>query len=504
VNQKKIIRNTSFLYMRMLLSMFIGLYTSRVVLKNLGIEDYGIYNVIAGFVTMFSMLNFNLASQRFIAFALGQDDKERVQQITSSFNFINIVIVILFLLVAESLGLWFFENKLVIPTSRMNAAFWTYQLAIISFIVLLYSSTYVSIIIAYEKMQAFAYISIVECILKLMVALLLTFYTNDKLIIYAIFLFIAQLICQSFYLIYCKYNIGIKVLSFVRDISLLKEILSFSSWLSLTGVVVMLSTQGLNILLNIFFGPVINAARGIAVQVQSSVQSFGYNFMQAVNPQIVKSYAKRDIKTVHKLFLLSSKFGFLLLLLISLPIFLEANFLLNLWLGEVPCFTIIFLRIVLIWVLVSILSTPCTIAIQATGKIKKYQLAETLFLTLIFLFSWILLKYGAPPESVFIVSLIVECILLCVRLIIVLPLLSLQFSLYFKNVLLKLLGVSLPLISLAIIFHLYHNGTFLSFAALVLYILILMPILTYWVGCSKSERKIVNEYTSNLINKWKK
>ena len=226
--------------------------------------------------------------------------------------------------------------------------------------------------------------------------------------------------------------------------------------------------------------------------------------MQAVNPQIVKSYAKRDIKTVHKLFLLSSKFGFLLLLLISLPIFLEANFLLNLWLGEVPCFTIIFLRIVLIWVLVSILSTPCTIAIQATGKIKKYQLAETLFLTLIFLFSWILLKYGAPPESVFIVSLIVECILLCVRLIIVLPLLSLQFSLYFKNVLLKLLGVSLPLISLAIIFHLYHNGTFLSFAALVLYILILMPILTYWVGCSKSERKIVNEYTSNLINKWKK
>lgn len=484
--------------------MCISLYTSRVVLKNLGIEDYGVYNVIAGFVSMFSMLNFNLASQRFIAYALGVNDKKRVQQITSSFNFINVILIILFLIIAESLGLWFFENKLIIPVNRVNAAFWTYQFAVISFIILLYSSTYISIIVAYEKMQAFAYISIIECLLKLAVALLLTYCTNDKLIVYAGFLFIAQLICQSFYLLYCKYNIEIKILSFVRDMKLIREILSFSLWLSFTGIVVMLSTQGLNILLNIFFGPVINAARGIAIQVQSSVQSFGYNFMQAVNPQIVKSYASKDIATVHKLFFLSSKFGFILLMLISLPIFLEARFLLSLWLGEVPDFTITFLRIALLWVLISILSTPCTVAIQATGKIRKYQLAEIFLLSMIFLFSWIFLKHGSSPASVFIISLAVECILLGIRLMIVLPLLSLRLSLYVKEVLFRLLGVSLPLISLATIFHLYYNGTFLSLVMLGICILVTTPILTYWLGCSKSERIIVNKYTSNFINKWKK
>lgn len=489
----------------MLLTMFIGLFTSRIVLQSLGIEDYGIYNVIAGFVTMFSMLNFNLASQRFIAYALGKENKRLIQQIISSFNLLNVIIILIFLLIAETLGIWFLNNKLVFPASRANAVFLIYQFAVFSFVSLLYSSTYVSAIIAHEKMQAFAYLSVIESCLKLIVALLIFLCVHqDKLVMYAFLLFAAQLICQLFYLFYCKYCIGITLVSFRWNRKLMKEILSFSSWISLTGIVVMLSTQGLNILLNIFGGPILNAARGIAVQVQNIFQNFGSNFMQAVNPQMVKSYAMKDIDAVHRLFFLSSKMGFLLLLMLSLPFFFETKFLLILWLGKIPDYTVIFLRIILVWLLISILSSPCMMAVQATGRIRKYQSCEIFFLCIIFIASWFSLKRGLPPQSIFIISLIIECILLCVRLYIVLPLLSISFFSYIKEVIFKLLKVILPLISLVSLFHSYYNGTLLSLLTVSLSTVILTLTFTYCFTCSKSEKTIINTYIINALKRWNK
>lgn len=311
-NNKRIAENTFFLYIRMLLIMLVSLYTSRVVLKVLGVEDFGIYNVVGGVVAMLNIIvnTLSRASTRFITFALGKDDKEELKQIFSTVICIHLLLAGLLVLVGETVGLWFVCNKLVIPAERMTAALWVYHSSILIAVVTFVNIPYNALIIAHERMGAFAYISIIEVFLKLLVAWTLIYTSQDKLIIYAVLLFVVQFLIRIVYGYYCSIHFPECKVKLVWNVQWLKKIFAYVGWTLNGSFAIVGYTQGINILLNLFFGPAVNAARAIAVQVEAAVVSFVQNFQTAVRPQIVKSYAMSDILYMHKLIIMSSKYGF--------------------------------------------------------------------------------------------------------------------------------------------------------------------------------------------------
>ena len=313
-NNKRIAKNALMLYARMLLLMLIGLYTSRVILNTLGIEDYGIYNVVGGIVVMFSFLSNSLstASSRFITYDIGIGDFSKMKKTFGNIVTIHLLLAGIILILGETIGLWFVLNKLQVPENRMTAALWVYQFSIFSFVLNIISVPYNASIIAHERMKAFAYISIMDAILKLVIIYLLIIIPYDKLITYAILFFCIQLLDRIIYGIYCVKNFEETKARISLDKQLFKKIFGFSIWTMNGCLAVAGYTQGLNILLNMFFGPTVNAARGIAVQVQNIVQNFCNNFLMALNPQITKSYAQNNLKYMHQLVKVSSKFSFLL------------------------------------------------------------------------------------------------------------------------------------------------------------------------------------------------
>ena len=377
-NNKRIAKNTLLLYIRMIFTMLISLYTSRVILNTLGITDFGIYNVVGGIISLLGFVTSSLggASSRYITFELGKGNKNKLKKIFGNILSIHILFSIAIFILGETIGLWFFYNKLQIPLERFNAAFWVYQFSIFTSILSFISIPYNAVIIAHEKMSAFAYISIIDVILKLLIVYLLLIIPYDKLIIYSILFFCIQAFDRIIYGVYCSKHFEETHTKLQIDKNLFKELFDFAFWTMGGNLACIGYTQGLNILLNIFFGPAINAARGIAVQVQSVVRNFCLNFQTAINPQITKNYAKKDLAQMHSLIQISSKYSFLLLYLISLPLILEAPIVLKWWLGIVPEHTINFLRIILCTSLVVSLSNPFLISIYATGMIKKFQIIE--------------------------------------------------------------------------------------------------------------------------------
>lgn len=374
-NNKRIAKNTMLLYFRMILTMLVTLYTSRVVLNTLGVEDFGIYNVVGGVVVMFSFLNsaMSSATQRFLSFELGKNNIKQFTKVFSMSINIHALIAIIILVLAETIGLWFVNTQLVIPTDRMDAANWVYQCSILAFMVTIMSVPYNASIIAHEKMAAFAYISILEVSLKLLIVFMLQWLAFDKLKLYAVLFLLVAVIIRLVYGLYCKYKIEGCRYVWTADKKLFQTLFSYAGWNLWGNMAAVGMDQGVNILLNIFFGPVVNAARGIAYQLSSAVRMFVSNFQMAVNPQIVKRYAVEDITSMHKLIFVSSKASYLLLLFLGLPLAIEANFVLSLWLGDVPEYTVVFVRLVIVIMLIDSLSGSLITAAQATGRIKLYQ-----------------------------------------------------------------------------------------------------------------------------------
>lgn len=408
IDNKKIVRNTVFLYLRMLLVMGAALYTSRVVLQILGAEDFGLYNVVGGLVVMFTFLNGSLgaATSRYITFELGRNDYARVNKIFNVAVIIHILMAILITIMAETIGLWFFYEKMTIPTERLNAAFWVYQISILTCFFTLIQVPYNAMIIAKENMRIYAWVGIVEAILKLSVVFILPFAPIDLLVFYAILLCLIQIGITMFYKFYCEHHFEESNIKFCRDRSLYKEMFVFASSDLVGNVSVLAQGQGLNILLNVFFGPVVNAARGIAYQVQGAVSQFSNNFMTAVKPQIIKSYAEGDSEGMMRLVKYSSCFSFYLMWVICLPIILEAVYLLSLWLGKYPEHSDSFLRLVLILCLIQTLKTPRSTAFHATGHIKRVNIIVGGILCCAFPLGYLFLKAGYSPESVFIAAII--------------------------------------------------------------------------------------------------
>lgn len=402
-NNKRIAKNTAFLYVRMFLIMGVTLYTSRIVLKVLGEDDFGLYNVVGGIVAMFTFLNGALAgaTSRFITYEIGRKDNIQLHKVFNVSLATHLIIAFIIVLLAETLGLWFFYNKMIIPIERFNAAFWVYQISIISCVLSIIQVPYNATIIAHERMGIYAYVGIVEVILRLMIAFLIEISTFDKLISYAFLLFLVHVLILCYYNIYCNKHFFECKLLLVKEKKMYKQMFVFASSDMIGSLSVLAQGQGLNILLNIFFGPAINAARGIAYQVQGAVTQFSGNFMTAVKPQIIKQYAMGKIDEMMQLVIQSSCFSYYLMLLIVVPLSLEAEYILTLWLGEYPDYTVSFLRLVLVLCMIQTLKTPRTTVFHATGKILLPNLVVGTILCMAFPAAYFVLKMGGNPNSVF-------------------------------------------------------------------------------------------------------
>lgn len=493
VNNQRIVKNTIFLYFRMILLMAVSLYTSRIVLATLGVEDYGVYNVVGGFISMLAFLNGAMSgsTQRYITVELGRGNPESLKNVFSTCVITHAIIALIVLILGESIGLWFVTNKLVIPEGRMTAAMIVYQCSIVTSIFQIMSYPYNADIIAHERMSAFAYISIYEALANMGIAFLIRIGNFDRLALYAIALLLVKISVILVYLVYCKRHFPESSFHMRIDKPLIKEIFSFTGWNLWGGMAGTLMGQGINVLLNIFFGPAVNAARGLAVQVQSAVHQFATNFQMAMNPQIMKTYASGDLQSMHTLIFRSAKFSFILLLCIMLPLATEIDTVLGIWLKEVPEYTNIFVCLMLVICMIDSISNPFMIASSATGKVKVYQSIVGGILIAIVPIAYIVLKLGGNPYSVFIVHIAVAIVAFIARLVIVKELIHFSVKEYILKAILPCIVVLLPSsICSIIIKDLLPDG--LGYTILKIALIVLQTALfSFVLGLTKGEQSFL-------------
>ena len=506
-NNKRIAKNTIMLYTRMLLIMAVTLYTSRVVLKALGVEDFGIYNVVAGVVSLLGFLNTSLsnASSRFFNFSIAEGNVDKRRKTFCSIFWVQCMFVIFILAFAETVGLWLVQSKLVIPEDRYNAALWAYQGAIVITITSFMSTPYNSLIIAHERMSVFAIISIVESILKLLVANVISILAFDKLLSYAILLVLIQLFVWGMYYGYSKYNFIELKGNFVLDKESIRKIVSFSCWTMGGNIAVISCTQGLNVLLNIFFGPVVNAARAIAMQVQNAINHFFTSFQTAINPQIIQSYASGNIKIMHALIINSAKYSFYLSLLIVLPIFFQTKEILQIWLGIVPDYTVYFVRIMILVGLNYAIGNSIITAIRATGNIRRFELIVSVILLSILPICYLFLKvFHLSAKDIFLVYCLIECVAQFVRVYVIFPQIKLPIRYYYTKVLFPILKVCIFVWIMPYILLCNLNGT------LILNLIIMIGgctisslVCIYLLGLNKKERHLLYNRLKQYVSKVK-
>lgn len=502
-NNKRIAKNTAVLYVRMLFLMGISLFTTRVVLQALGVEDYGIYNVVGGIVALFAILSQALssASSRFLNFEMGRGNFARLKAVFSTSVTIQIVLSIIIALLAEIGGIWFLNNKMVIPEERLVAANWVFQFSVLTFCVNLISVPYNAAIIAHEKMSAFAYISIYEGVAKLIVCYLVMVSPMDKLITYAALIFAIQLSVRFIYTWYCNRNFEECTYRFSNDKLLMKELFSYAGWNFIGSAAAVLRTQGGNIIINLFAGPAVNAARGVANQVNHAVSGFSNNFMTAVKPQITKSYAAGDIAYMTTLVNQSARFSFYLLLFLSLPIMVNIDFILGIWLKTVPDRTSIFVVLTMIFTMIESLSQPLMTAQLATGKVKNYQLIVGGINLLNLPVSYVLMKLGFVPEIFLYVAIFFSVVCLAARLSILKLDTGFESFRFVRQVLGNCTLVSIVALLLPLIVKQYANNSLISFVLIALLCAITTLLAEFYVGCSKTERSMAINKLKEFIKK---
>ncbi len=500
---KRIVKNTTLLYFRMLVTMGVGLFTSRVILKTLGVTDFGIYNVVGGFVGMFSMISGSLSSAigRFITFELGKENFERLKTVFSTSVNIQVIFIIIGVIVAESVGIWFLNEKMVIPENRVYAANWVFQFSIICLAIDMLSIPYNACIIAHEKMSAFAYISIYEVITKLLIAWLIVISPIDRLIFYSILMCLVSLSIRLIYGLYCNKNFKECKYKPILDKALLKEMFSFAGWNFIGQSSAILREQGGNIIINLFCGPTVNAARSIASQVNNAISRFYSNFMMAVGPQITKSYASKDYKYMTRLVYQSARLSFYLLFFLSLPIIVNIHYILHLWLHIVPEHTSNFVILVMLFTMSESLSNPLITVMLATGKIRNYQIVVGGLQTLNLPVSYLFLKFGSIPEVVLIVAISLSLVCLLARLMMLKTMIGFSPANYATKVLFPVIKVFV--IASIIPLFLSHNldDNFSNFLINCIISCICSISTIYFIGCNSYERNLIKTKTQFLIKK---
>lgn len=506
IDNKRIAKNMLFLYFRMLLTLCVGLFTSRVILQALGIVDYGIYNVVGGLVAMFGFINGSMrtGTQRFLTYSLGKGDERNINLVFCTSLFIHVLVAFVVLILAETIGLWFFFEKLVIPVERSTTALWVYQCTILSTLIMIINVPYNALVIAEEHMSVFAYISIIEVLLRLFSVLMLWIGNFDKLILYAILTVLIQIVLSTYYVLYCHRHFTVSRFHFLWDKQLFLKMVRFSFWSFNGSLALVCCTQGLNVLLNIFFGPAVNAARGVAVTVQSKVMLFCSNFQAAFNPQITKCYASGEMNRMHRLVVINSKFSYYLLFLISLPIIVNISALLDLWLDTVPEYTGEFAIIMIVTSMIRALANPLLTSIHATGNIKRFQMWEGTILLFVLPVAYLLLKYiNISVIWVMMIYLLGEVIAQVIRILIILPMIEMKIRSYVHKVLQPIIFTTIPAAMLPFIVRqfFFPEISLLSCIMLVLLSLISVCTFSFFVGCEKEEKHFITQYMVNFFFK---
>ncbi len=479
----------------MAFSMLVALFTSRVILNALGEDDYGIYGVVGGIVVFFNIISgsLNAAISRFITFELGKGDTDRLTRVFSTSVNIQVAMSVLFFVLAEVVGVWFLEYKMNIPAGRMYAAHWVLQFSILSFIVGLLSVPYNATIIAHEHMGAFAYLSILSTFLNLGVALIINYVSFDKLIFYAFCIVAINVLMRIIYGVYCKIHFQEASWHFVNDKSLVKEMAGFAGWNFLGASSGVLLGQGVNILINIFFGVAVNAARSIANQIDNAIYLLVNNFTMALNPQITKSYASGDLSYMHDLVCKGAKYSFFIMLIPSLPILLETPQILELWLKQVPDYTVVFTRLTILISLNAVLSQTLITSMLATGDIKKYQIIVGGLNLSVFPLAYLAFRFGLPPYSSYVIQFVVYGIELVARMILLKGMIKLPIRKYFNEVLLRISFVSFFAALLPIIIKISMQESLIRLMAVVGVCILCTFSSIYILGLSKDERAWVND-----------
>ena len=500
-NNKRIAKNTIALTLRMFFTMSIGIYSSRILLANLGVTDYGINNVVAGIITMFMFLNTSLinGTQRYLNFYLGKNNIETLNKVFSTSIHIFLLLAIFVAVLGETAGIYFLNTKLDIPKDRLIAANWLFQLTIISTFINIISTPYNALIIAKEKMTIFAYVSIANSIYLLLAALAIPYIPYDHLIGYAILIVTWHIIIRLFYSWYCSSHFKTIKYKFIFDKSLFKEMFVFSGW-TLTGTFTYMTyTQGLTFLINIFFGPSVNAAQALAQQVNGSLNAFSANFMIATKPQITKYYAEGNLNEMHKLIFFSSKMSYAIMAIVSLPFIIRTDYILGLWLKEIPKHTAFFLQLYLIIAIINTLSSPAITAIHSTGKIKWFQIYESLVLILILPFSYLAIQIWNIPESCYIVTLILIILAQFIRIYFMKQLIELCITEYLKNIFCRMILSTLITVGLSLSINILIPNNFIGFCVESCICISIFSINFFFIGLTKAEQNIGIKFIQKKI-----
>ncbi|WP_288641288.1 oligosaccharide flippase family protein [uncultured Coprobacter sp.] len=490
---KRIVKNTILLYVRMGIMIIISLFTARVILNALGVEDYGIYNVIGGLVSMFSIISGSLsaATSRFITVGLGKGNPIELRKTFSATVSIHILLALILVILLETIGVWFLNNHMNIPIERMSASNWVFQCSIGTFVLSILCIPYNASIIAHEKMSVFAFMAIFDAIFKLFITIILYYYGGDKLILLAVLWLFPALITLLIYWSYCKRKF--EECHYIWDFEKVRyeKIFSFAGWNFIGASSAILRDQGVNILLNIFCGPVVNAARGVTTQINSVVTQFANNFTMALNPQIMKSFAKGDLDYTFKLVFQGARFSCYLLLLISIPALITTKDFLILWLNLVPEHTVIFVRLVLIYTIIEAMSFTMVTLMLATGKIRNYQLIVGGCQMLNFPVAYLALRLGMHPFVTYLISIVIALMCLVMRLIMLHKMVKLPVVIFLKSVTMNILGVGV--LSFIFSYLVYTNMTpgLIRFVCCVIFSLLVTGIIIYYIGCTPSERKFM-------------
>ena len=495
-NNKRIAKNTLLLYFRMFLTMGVSLFTVRVVLKTLGVEDYGVYNAIGGVVLSLSFISGVLAnaSQRFFAIEVGKKDITNLKSVFSTIFLTYVFVAIIIIIIAETLGFWFVFNKMVIPPDRIIAAHWVYQLSIATFIVSILINPFQAIIISREDMNVYAYVSILESVLKLLLVYLLLFFSFDKLQLYAILMFFAGLITNSAYFIISRRRYHETHFNITWNTQMFKSVFSYSSWTLFGSIAFIFNSQGINILLNVFFGPVANAAYAIGNQVKAAVNSFSSNFFTAIRPPIIKSYAKQDYEYMDKLFYFSTKTIFSLLFVIILPLFLETEYVIKIWLGNVEQYMALFVKLMLVYALILSLSDPITTIAQASGKVKRYHGIVDGFTILTLPLTYVAFKNGGEPKLAFYISIGVFLIAHILRLLVLKSIVDFSIRRYLKLIIIPIIISALVAIIPSYWLMKAIDEGILRFIIVCLFAVLLAALSLLFIVFRKEERQFLIQY----------
>lgn len=502
---KLIAKNTFFLYFRLVVVLFLTLYISRIVLEVLGIEDFGIYNVVGGFVGMFAFLNTSMSNgvQRFFNVDIGANSGRGICKIFTTSLLIQMILAGLFLIIAEIIGLWYINKVMVIPNDRLPAANLVYQFSILSFLCVIMQVPYVAMVMAYERMNFFAFVSIVDVVLRFFAVYMLKFVVNiDTLALYSFLIFLVSIINFLIYLIYAHANFKfIKVVKSI-DKKLFVQMVSFSGWNVFGSFAYMIKDQGLNLLLNGYFGPIVNAARAISYQVSNALNGFSGNIFTAFRPQLMQSYSSRDYDRTISLMFSMSKFTFFLMVLIAFPVIIEIRYILQLWLAKnIPYETEVFTILVILNMLVTNFNPPVSQIVHATGNMKRYQLITSFILTSILPISWLFLHYGAPAVSVFLICLFISVVNQFICLLVLKELFDYSLSNYCLKVVLPCFLVSIFAYPLSYLAHSLIEDSLIRLFIVFWVNIFVAVIAIYIFGLTSSERKTLVFIVKKMIKK---